>query len=107
MTDLVIVLTTITDEVVDELAKTLVDERLAACVNVHSAMVSTYRWKGQLVREAERQVVIKTTADRLAALERRLRELHPYELPELIVLRPESASAEYEAWVRGETTPLC
>ena len=103
MSDLVIVLTTITDEAADELARALVDERLAACVNIHTSMVSTYRWKGALERERERQVVIKTAADRLPALERRIRELHPYELPELIVLRPESASAAYEAWVREQT----
>jgi periplasmic divalent cation tolerance protein len=101
--DLVIVLTTISEDRADELARTLVDERLAACVNVHGPMTSIYRWRGVVEREPERQLVIKTADDRLAALEARLRELHPYELPELIVVRPESASGAYSAWVADET----
>ena len=68
-------------------ATTLVDERLAACVNVHGPMTSIYRWKGAVEHEAERQLVIKTTRARLPALEARLRELHPYELPEFVVDR--------------------
>jgi periplasmic divalent cation tolerance protein len=101
-----IVLTTIGEDRADELARTLVDERLAACVNVHGPMMSTYRWKGTVEREPERQVFIKTSVDRLAELEARLRQIHPYELPELIVLTPESASVAYEAWVRDETRAM-
>src|SRR5438132_12392163 len=70
MSDLILVLTTMPDD--DRAgapARTLVDERLAACVNVHGAMTSTYRWKGSVERDAERQVVIKTTRARLKALE--------------------------------------
>ena len=100
MTDLVIVVTTISESHADELALALVNERLAACVNVHSAMRSTYRWQGTVEVETERQLIIKTTAERLPALEARLRELHPYELPELVVLRPDRASEPYAAWVR-------
>lgn len=80
-------------------ARTLVDERLAACVNVLAPMTSVYRWKGAVETEAERQIVIKTTRARLPALEARLRALHPYELPELTVLSAE-AGAAYERWVR-------
>ena len=73
MADLILILTTMPDDDrVQALATTLVDEGLAACVNVHAAMVSTYRWKGQIEREAERQVVIKTTRDRVHALQTRL-----------------------------------
>ncbi len=86
----------------DELARSLVDERLAACVNVHGPMASTYRWKGQVEREAERQVVIKTTRARLPELETRLRALHPYEVPELVVLDAK-ASDGYGAWVNDTT----
>ena len=100
MTDLVIVLTTLPDSHADEVASTLVGERLAACVNVHGPMRSTYRWKGVVETEPERQLVIKTTASKLPALEARLRALHPYELPEFIVLRPESAGEQYAAWAR-------
>jgi periplasmic divalent cation tolerance protein len=106
MTDLVIVLTTIGDEErAETLARQLVQERLAACVNVQGPMVSLYRWQGRLERESERQLVIKTTRRRLAALESRLDELHPYEVPEFLVLPVEGASDAYARWVDEETRP--
>jgi periplasmic divalent cation tolerance protein len=104
MRDLVVALTTMPDDArADELARAIVDERLAACVNVLAPMTSTYRWKGALEREPERQLVIKTTRDRLTALEARVRQLHPYELPEFLVLTVEAASAAYAEWVTEET----
>ena len=104
MTQLVLILTTMPDDDrVETLARTLVDERLAACVNVHRAMVSTYRWKGAVEREDERQVVIKTTRDRIPELESRLRALHPYELPEFIVVAGDGGSDAYLDWVSSET----
>lgn len=84
------------------LARTLVGERLAACVNLLPAMTSVYAWKGTVEVEQEQQIVMKTTAAALSALEARLRELHPYELPEFVVLRG-TASAAYAAWV-GQNT---
>jgi periplasmic divalent cation tolerance protein len=87
----------------DEVARALVDERLAACVNVHAPMTSFYRWKGAIDREPERQLVIKTTRDRVAAIETRLRALHPYELPEFLVLPVESGSDAYLRWVSEST----
>ena len=99
MDELILILTTMPDDArADGLAAALVGERLAACVNVHGPMISIYRWKGAVEREAERQVVIKTTRARLPALEARLKTLHPYELPELVVLGAE-ASAAYGQWV--------
>ena len=98
--DVRIVLTTIgseTDAVT--LARTLVDERLAACVNVLPSMVSIYRWKGSVEQDKEHQVVIKTTLARVPALEARLHQLHPYELPEFLVLDPAGGGAAYLAWV--------
>ena len=86
----------------DAFARTLVDERLAACVNVLAPMQSTYRWKGSVERDDERQLVLKTTRGRLAALEARVRELHPYELPEFVILEA-TASAAYAAWVDEST----
>lgn len=104
MTQLVLILTTMPDDDrVETLARTLVDERLAACVNVHRAMVSTYRWKGAVEREDERQVVIKTTRERIPELESRLRALHPYELPEFIVVAGDGGSDAYLDWVLSET----
>ena len=103
MTDKVVVLSTAGSQAeAARIAEELVERRLAACVNVHGRMMSTYRWKGAVEREAERQVVIKTTRDRLSALEARLRELHPYELPEFVLLTP-GAGAAYETWVVDQT----
>ena len=81
------------------LGRALVDERLAACVNVLPAMTSVYRWKGQVEQDREQQVIIKTTRDRLAALEARLRELHSYELPEFLVILADGGSEAYLKWV--------
>jgi periplasmic divalent cation tolerance protein len=104
MSELVVILTTFpADDRALGLARTLVAERLAACVNVHMPMVSIYRWKTVLEEEPERQVVIKTTRDRLDQVRARLRDLHPYELPEWIVLPAVEASAEYAQWVKAET----
>ena len=101
--DLLLILTTMPDDNrADELARSLVDERLAACVNVHGPMVSTYWWKGQVEHETERQVVIKTTRARLLELEARLRALHPYEVPEFVVLDAKT-SDRYGAWVNDTT----
>src|SRR5438132_9754475 len=103
MTDLILILTTMPDDDrADALARTLVDERLAACVNVHGPMMSTYRWKGAVEREAERQLVIKTTAARLPDLEARMHALHPYELPEFVVLDARASEA-YCRWASEET----
>lgn len=96
----VLVLTTIPAEADGAaVARTLVEERLAACVNVLPAMASIYRWKGQVEQDREQQLVIKTTAARLPALEARVRELHTYELPEFLVIAADEGSAAYLAWV--------
>jgi len=81
-------------------AETLVAERLAACVAVSAEMRSTYRWKGTVEHEPERQLLIKTTEGRLRDLESRLRALHPYEVPEFLVLLVTSGSDAYLAWLR-------
>jgi len=91
------------DDRAEAVARTLVDEQLAACVNVHRPMMSTYRWQGQVEREIERQVVIKTTRERLSDLEARLRTLHPYELPEFVVIAA-SGSDAYLTWVSDQTS---
>jgi len=99
-----IVLTTMRDDArADELARALIVERRAACVNVHGPMISTYRWKETVEHAAERQLVIKTTRQRLPGLEARLKKLHSYELPELLVITVDGGSAEYLKWV-GDVT---
>lgn len=102
--DFLIVMTTMPDdERAEALAEALVAARLAACVNVQAPMRSVYRWKGAIERDSERQIVIKTTRRRLAALEARVRSLHPYELPEWVVLSAGAISEGYLRWARDET----
>jgi periplasmic divalent cation tolerance protein len=81
------------------LGQTLVEERLAACATLVPAVESIYRWEGNVERAAETLLVIKTTADRVAALEERLHQLHTYDTPEFLVLQVESGSAKYLAWL--------
>jgi periplasmic divalent cation tolerance protein len=96
----VLVLTTIAvDADGAAFARALVDERLAACVNVLPPMTSVYRWKGDVEQDREQQVVIKTTRDRLGDLELRLRALHSYELPEFLILEVVGGSDAYLGWV--------
>ena len=82
------------------MASILVDERLAACVSASSEMESTYRWEGQVETSKERQLVIKTTAARVAALEARVRALHDYDLPEFIVVPVVGGSEAYLNWIK-------
>src|SRR5438093_8074024 len=88
-----------------EVARALVGEQLCACVNLVPAVRSIYRWKGELCDDTEVLAVIKTTAERLAALRERLVALHPYELPEALALAVDDGHAPYLAWVMSECAP--
>ena len=104
--DIVLILTTFPDDDrAEALARTLVQERLAACVNLHGPMASFYRWKGAVERDVERQVVIKTTRGRVTAVQSRVLELHKYELPEFLVLSVDDGSDAYLGWIREQTGP--
>ena len=99
-----LILTTLgADADAGRLARMLVEERLAACVAVLPPMTSTYRWKEGVEQAREQQLVIKTTADRVAAVEARLRQVHPYEVPEFLVLKADSGSDAYLRWMRAST----
>jgi periplasmic divalent cation tolerance protein len=103
--NIAIALTTISDQTdAEALARQLVEERLAACVTIGAPMISIYRWKGAIEQSGERQLTIKTPVDRLAALEKRLTELHPYELPEFLVLHVAQGSDAYTSWIASETS---
>jgi len=105
MTDIVLVLTTVpVDDRGDGIATALVAERLAACVNIGTPMTSVYWWHEVLTRDTERQLVIKTTVDRVAAVMARLIELHSYELPEILVIPVVEGSERYLEWIRAATT---
>lgn len=82
-----------------KMARTLVERRLAACVNVIPNLTSIYRWRDGIEQAEEILLLIKTTEDQLAALEAAIRELHSYEVPEFLVLSVESGSRSYLAWL--------
>jgi len=103
----VVVLTTLpADADAVAFAHALVEARLAACVNLLPPMESVYRWEGAVQRDPERQLVIKTSRDRLSELHDRIRQLHPYEVPEFIVLPIVDGSDPYLRWLAESTRPL-
>lgn len=96
----IVILCTVPDRVSGEtLAKCLVEEHYAACVNLVPGLVSTYRWKGELDHSEEHLLLIKTTADRFEDVKRYIEANHPYELPEIIALPIVAGSAEYLKWI--------
>ena len=97
-------LTTVADaDVGAALVERLLDERLIACGNLVPGLTSIYRWQGERVREGEVLVVMKTVATRVEELLRRVAELHPYEVPELLALSAARVSDAYGRWVGQET----
>ena len=86
------------------LGRILVEERLAACVNVLPGVRSLYRWKGSVQEDAELLLLVKTRVDRMPALAARVRELHPYDVPEVLALPAVGGSEEYLDWVRSESS---
>jgi periplasmic divalent cation tolerance protein len=87
------------------IARALVEERLAACVNLVPGVRSIYRYEGRVHDEGETLLIVKTRAERGAELEARVRALHPYALPEVLRIAAEGGSAPYLAWVLEETRP--
>lgn len=102
-TALVILCTAPNEEVAAELARGLVDAKLAACVNVIGGLRSFYRWKGEVHDEREVQLVIKTRRARYEALEAWLGEHHPYEVPEILAMPVDRGSRPYLDWVQQQT----
>lgn len=100
----IIVLCTCPDEASAELiATTLVEERLAACVNRIAGVASTYRWQGSVCHDEEYLLLIKTARDRFDALRERIVVLHPAELPELIAVDIATGLDPYLSWVELQT----
>lgn len=99
-----VVLSTFPDvEKAAEVARVLVAEELCACVNLVPQVRSIYRWQGAVSEDAEALAIVKTTANRYEALARRLIELHPYEVPELIAVPLVDGHAPYLAWLAAST----
>jgi periplasmic divalent cation tolerance protein len=96
-----IVTTTLpTEEAADLLATQLVEEKFAACVQVIGPIESTYRWEGMVERSEEWYCHCKAPVEKQAALMGRIKELHPYEVPEIVAVVADAAGPEYLAWVR-------
>ena len=103
-TDTVVVLSTAPDELLGKrIAHVLVEESLVACAQVGPAVVSMYLWQGELEGTDEVQLTFKTTADALPGLYTRLCDLHPYDVPEFVVLGAPAGSRAYLDWVAQAT----
>ncbi len=85
------------------IARALVHEGLAACVNLLPGLTSVYRWEGQVGENRETLLLIKTTQERYAALEARIGSLHPYQVPEIVAIRLETGLASYLDWLAQST----
>src|SRR5262249_7547468 len=88
----------------EQIAATLIEERLAACVQIIGPMTSVYRWDGAVTRASEWLCTAKTVEPRLAAVMARIRALHPYQLPEIIATTIATVDPGYESWLQQETT---
>jgi periplasmic divalent cation tolerance protein len=101
--DVLVVLITCPPDKAQGLAETLVEERVAACVNVVPTLQSVYRWKGAVQNEGEALLLVKTTRDRFDALKALVLKNHPYELPEVISFTVDRGHAPYLEWVVEST----
>ena len=105
MTDKRIVFTTAgSEEEAGKIGRYLVEERLAACVNIIPRVESIYRWQGKIESAQEWLLIIKTTAERFPAVRDAIRELHSYDLPECIALSVEDGSLPYLKWLEDSVT---
>ncbi len=95
-------MTAATAEEAERIASMLVEARLAACVQILPSIKSVYRWKGEIVRENEVLLSVKTTREKFAELDRAVRVIHSYETPEIIALPIAAISDAYLEWLRGE-----
>ena len=98
--ELIVLVTTSSNEEASRIAEALVSERLAACVNIIKGIESLYRWEGKVNHDQEALMIIKTSDDRYAALESRVKELHSYSTPEIVGIRIERGSSDYLSWLR-------
>ncbi|MEX0856413.1 MAG: divalent-cation tolerance protein CutA [Gemmatimonadota bacterium] len=104
MTEARVVLVTAPDrEEAERICRALLDERLVACGNIVAGVTSLYRWEGELKEDPEVLIVLKTHQRRLAALMKRIPELHPYEVPEVLALSVEAGGPAYLEWISNET----
>ncbi len=91
------------DAVADRIARMLVEQGLAACVNRLAPVASTYRWQGAVEHATETPLLIKTARARYAEVEQAIRALHPYEVPEIVALAVDGGFPPYLRWIDDET----
>lgn len=102
--DAILIITNLPDSNSAEiLARRLVEERLAACVNILPACTSVYHWQGKVETAQEIPVFIKTTQQRYDAIEKTIKAMHPYELPEIIIVPLAGGSSDFLDWLATET----
>ena len=100
---LVILVTAINQKEAVRIGEEMVNERLAACVNIIPRIQSIYRWKGKVIKAQEVLLILKSTRPRYRALEKAIRAMHTYEIPEIIALPVKGGLDQYIGWVRSET----
>jgi periplasmic divalent cation tolerance protein len=99
----IVLITAGNQEEAAKIGRTLVEEHLAACANIVPGVRSIYRWKGQICDEQELLIIVKTRTSLFQALEKRVKELHSYEVPEIISFPVAGGLAQYLEWVHTET----
>jgi periplasmic divalent cation tolerance protein len=105
MTELLLVMTSLPDkDAAKELAKRMIDARLAACVQIQAGVQSIYRWEGRICEELEVLLVAKTTPEQWPAISAYIKQNHPYDVPEIIGQSITHSHADYARWVIAETT---
>ena len=102
--ELLVLVTAPNEDEARRIANALVQERLAACVNIMAAVESVYRWEGRVTTDRETLLIIKTTDERYEELEQRVKELHSYSTPEVIAFKIERGSSEYLSWLRDSVS---
>lgn len=100
---LVILVTAVNQREAARIGEEMVNARLAACANIIPGIQSIYRWKGKVVKEQEALLILKSTAPRYRALEKAIKTMHTYEIPEIIALSVKKGLDRYVGWVRSET----
>ncbi|WP_444996074.1 divalent-cation tolerance protein CutA [Aliikangiella sp. IMCC44359] len=86
-------------EVAKNISRILLQQKLVACVNISSPVASMYHWQDEIVEESEFVVIMKTTADKLSQLREQLLSLHPYDVPEMLIIDIEDGSTDYLNWI--------
>jgi periplasmic divalent cation tolerance protein len=106
LSDRVVVLCTVPNaETAEQIAVALVERRLAACVNVVAGVTSVYRWQGEIAKDSERLLIVKTRRDRFEALREAIVARHPYEVPEVVALEIAAGHEPYLSWLDENVAP--